>query len=613
MPCMQRPLATVVIGGLASSTLLTLFVLPALYATFPGPAPPPRERPANAWVAVATHLAVRECGSTAGYEAQASSQRSPPRKMPTSLSCGASRASCVGRRQTSGVCLVPGAWTAPSGREEPGGPLEPLTNTGLLLLVVGTLLLVAVATSPLSGRFGIPSLLLFLAIGIAAGSEGVMRIPFEDHALAFRIGTIALVLILFDGGLNAPVGMMRSTLAPAAVLATVGVALTALIVAGAAFALGVPAPIALLLGAVVSSTDAAAVFSVMRAGAVRLKAWTASVLELESGFNDPMAVLLTVILTEAIVSSVSTGEVARTALLQFGVGLASGAALGVGGSVVLHRLPLPVAGLYPVLTTAIAFTTYGVATALSGSGFLAVYIAALLITRRKPPYSAGIRRVHDALAWLSQLVMFLTLGLLVFPSRLIPLAPLGLGLALILAIVARPLAVLLCVLPFRSAWRDRTFVSWVGLRGAVPIVLAIYPVLREVPGGDQIFHLVFFAVLVNGFVPGATVAWAARLLGQAHPSPPPPPARLELISLKDYEGTFRWYLVATASAVSGAAIRDLQLPGGSLVLLLLRGDEIRAARGDSVLHPGDYVCVFAARGEATYIDLIFGQPVSDTT
>lgn len=489
--------------------------------------------------------------------------------------------------------------------------MEPLTSTGVLLLLVGILLLVATAMSPLSGRFGIPSLLLFLAIGILAGSEGVIGIPFEDHGLAFRIGTTALVLILFDGGLNAPVGMLRATLAPAAVLATVGVALTALIVAAAAVALGVPVPIALLLGAVVSSTDAAAVFSVMRAGSVRLKAWTASVLELESGFNDPMAVLLTVVLTEMIVTSISGGAIVRTALLQFGVGIAAGVVLGIAGSTILRRLPLPVAGLYPVLTTAIAFTTFGAATALSGSGFLAVYVAATVIARRRPPYNAGVRRVHDALAWLSQLVMFLTLGLLVFPSQLLPLAPLGLGLALILAFVARPLAVFLCILPFRGAWRDRTFVSWVGLRGAVPIILAIYPVLRGVPESDQLFHLVFFAVLVNGIVPGATVGLAARLLGQAQPSSPPPPARLELISLRDYDGTFRWYRVDRASAVAGVHVRDLQLPGGSLVLLLLRGDGIRAPRGDTLLHPDDYVCVFAAHGEDAYIDLVFGQPVND--
>jgi len=489
--------------------------------------------------------------------------------------------------------------------------LEPLTSTGLLLLFAGILLLVGVAMSPLSGRFGVPSLLLFLAIGIAAGSEGVVGVPFEDHELAFRVGTAALVLILFDGGLNAPVGSLRSTLAPAAVLATVGVAITAAIVAGAAVLLGASLPTALLLGAVVSSTDAAAVFSVLRAGSVRLKAWTASVLELESGFNDPMAVLLTVVLTEMMLGSDSAGGVARTVVLQFGVGLACGVVLGTSGGAALRRLPLPVAGLYPVFTTAIALTTYGASTALAGSGFLSVYVAAVLIARRRPPYQAGIRRVHDALAWLAQLVMFLMLGLLVFPSKLLPLAPLGLGLALILALVARPLTVLLCLLPFRSPWRDRGFVAWVGLRGAVPIILAIYPLLRGVPQGDQIFHLVFFAVLVNGFVPGATVGWAARLLGQTQPTEPPPPARLELVSLKDYEGTFRWYRVARASAVAEAAIRDLQLPGSSLVVLLLRNDEIRAARGETVLLPDDYVCVFAGRGDESYVDLIFGQPVSD--
>lgn len=490
--------------------------------------------------------------------------------------------------------------------------MDPLTGTGLLLLATGVLLLVALVVSPLSGRLGLPSLFVFLLIGIAFGSEGFGGIPFDDYALAFRVGTIGLVLILFDGGLNAPTANLRGSLGPAIVLASGGVLLTAVVVAGAGLLLGLPPPVALLLGAVVSSTDAAAVFAVLRAGQVRLKAWTARVLELESGLNDPMAVLLTLALTEWLLgTSTEPIEAIRLASIQFGVGIVSGLGFGYASVWLLRAIPLPVAGLYPVLTTAIAFTSYGVATALSGSGFLAVYLAALVIARSSVPYRAGIRRVHDALAWLSQLLMFLVLGLLVFPSKLVPMAPLGFALALILALVARPLAVWLCLLANRVPWRDKLFVSWIGLRGAVPIILAMYPVLRGVEGSDALFHLVFFSVLVNGVVPGATVPWTARLLGQAEEAPPPAPARLELVSLRDYAGSFLWYRVGAASAVAGVPIRDLPLTQSSLLVLLLRDEHVLAPRGETVLTPGDYVCVFTTADERPYLDLIFGQPASD--
>jgi cell volume regulation protein A len=490
--------------------------------------------------------------------------------------------------------------------------VEPFYATGLLLVAVGALLLLAVVLSPVSGRFGIPSLLLFLLLGIAAGSEGVGGIPFDDYALAFRIGTVALVLILFDGGLNAPQGLLRATLPPAAVLATLAVALTAALLAGIAMALGVPPAIAVLLGAVTSSTDAAAVFAVLRSGQVRLKGWTSAVLELESGLNDPMAVILTVAITELLLGEADGPlELAGGVGLQFAIGIAVGAGFGFGGVRLLRAVPLPSAGLYPVATAALAFAVYGASTLLGGSGFLSVYLAGAIVASGPVPFKAGLRRVHDALAWLAQVVMFLALGLLVFPSRLVPMAPLGFGLALALALLARPLAVYLCLLPFRAPWPSRHFVAWIGLRGAVPIVLAMYPVLRGVEGGDALFHLVFFAVLVNCFVPGTGVSWLARRLGQAEASAPAPPARLELISLRDYSGSFLWYRIAEASAVADVAVRDLALPPGCLLLLVLRGEHVVPPRGDTVLRAGDYACVFATPEERAFVDLVFGQPASD--
>ncbi len=485
--------------------------------------------------------------------------------------------------------------------------VEPLT-TALVLAAGGVLLIIAGLASPLSRRLGVPALLVFLLLGIAAGSEGVVGIPFEDYALAFRLGVVALVLILFDGGLNTPLVVFRRNALRAGLLATLGVLLTAAAVAACCVLLGFSLPVAVLVGAVVSSTDAAAVFSVLRGSGVRLKETTGATLEVESGLNDPLAMMLTVVATEALLGTqhLDAGTVLDL-LLHVGVGIAGGLIFGLAARVLLRHANLPAAGLYPVFTTAIAFAAYGVPTLANGSGFLAVYLAAIILASGPMPYRAGIRRVHDALAWLGQLGMFLLLGLLVFPSRLLPLALKGLALALMLACLARPLAVLLTLLPFRLAWRERAFISWVGLRGAVPIVLATYPVLRGVPEGRQVFDLVFFVVLVNSLLPGATVAWVARRLGLAEPHKPMPTASVELVSLREYAGEFIWYYVSRASAVVGAQVRELPLPDGCVMVLLLRGDAVIPARGELAIQDGDHVCMLATPEDRALLDLLFGR------
>jgi cell volume regulation protein A len=488
---------------------------------------------------------------------------------------------------------------------------EPAT-TAALLAAIGVLLALAGLASPLSGRFGVPALVIFLGLGIAAGSEGIGGIPFEDHPLAFRLGTVALVLILFDGGLNTSRVVFRRALGAAGVLATLSVLLTALVVAGFGILLGLPAPLALLTGAVVSSTDAAAVFSILRSSGVRLERKTGAVLEVESGLNDPMALFLTVVATEiALGTQTSAGGFALVFVLQLAVGAVVGVAVGIGGRRLLRVVSLPAAGLYPVLTLALAFLAFGAATLLAGSGFLAVYLAAIWLASGPIPYRVGVRRVHDALAWLAQILMFVMLGLLVFPSRLVPTALSGLALAGALAFVARPLAVFAVLAPFRMPWREQLFVAWVGLRGAVPIVLASYPVLRGVPEGDQIFHLVFFVVLVNSIVPGATVAWLARRLGLAGPERPVPAASVELVSLRALPGEFRWYFVSQASAVAEAFVRDLSLPAGCSVTLVVRGSEVIAPRGSTALLPGDEVCVFAFPSSWPLLDLVFGGALDE--
>lgn len=484
--------------------------------------------------------------------------------------------------------------------------MEP-NATAVLLAGTGVLLALAVAVSPVSQRLGVPALLVGLLIGMAAGSEGLGGIPFDDHPLAFRLGSIALVLILFDGGLDTPLAVFRRVLVRSALLATVGVLATAALVAAVGLLVGLPAPLAVLVGAVVSSTDAAAVFSVLRGSRVRLRQSTGATLEVESGLNDPMAFLLTVAATEVVLGAQTVGpHLVGSAVVQLTVGVLGGAAVGMAGRGLLRVIRLPAAGLYPVVTVAIAFAAFGFTTLLGGSGFLAVYLAAMTIAWGPLPYRAGIRRVHDALAWLSQTLMFLMLGLLVFPSRLWPMAATGLGLGLALAFVARPLAVLVTMLPFGATWQERVFVAWVGLRGAVPIILAAYPVLRGVPHAEEVFHLVFFVVLVNGILPGATVGVLARRWGLVEPTPPAPPATIEIVSLREYAGEFVWYAVHRVSAVAGALVSDLPLPDDCVLTVVVRGERVLPARGETRLLDGDHVCVFVLPESRALLDLLFG-------
>lgn len=486
-------------------------------------------------------------------------------------------------------------------------------GTALLLATAGLLMGASVLFSRASQRFGVPIVLLFLLIGMAAGSEGIGRIAFDDYRFAFRLGSLALALILFDGGLNTPLSALRRTWAPAGLLATVGVALTALLIAIPAHLWGLAWPQALLLGAVVSSTDAAAVFAVLRGSGLQLKRRVGTTLELESGLNDPVAVILTIALTSNLVrpGEVAAGRLLAEILLQLAVGAAAGVGIGRGGRLLLRRLPLPTGGLYPALTLALALLAFGVTTLLHGSGFLAVYLAGMVLGNGPLPYHAGLLRVHDALAWLAQIGMFLVLGLLVYPSRLVEVAGPGLGLALLLAFVVRPLVVALCLAPFRYPWREVAYIGWVGLRGAVPIVLATYPVLVGAPGADRVFHIVFFIVVANALVPGGTVAWVTRRLGLQKAEPPAPHAVLAIESRLPLEGDLMSFYVDDALVVSGVALEDLDFPEGSSVTLIVRGNRLIPPRGSTRLQPGDHVYVLAQPEDQPLIQLMFGRPEAE--
>jgi cell volume regulation protein A len=355
------------------------------------------------------------------------------------------------------------------------------------------------------------------------------------------------------------------------------------------------------------------VFAVLRGSGLQLKRRVGTTLELESGLNDPVAVILTTTLTANLMhpGEVSPVRLTLEILLQLAVGGALGVGIGLGGRQLLRRYPLPTGGLYPALTLALALLAYGVTTLVHGSGFLAVYLAGMVLGNGPLPYHAGLLRVHDALAWLAQIGMFLLLGLLVYPSGLLEVAAPGLGLALLLAFVTRPLVVGLCLAPFRYPWREKLYIGWVGLRGAVPIVLATYPVLVGAAGADRIFHLVFFIVVANALVPGATVAWVTRRLGLQQAEPPAPQAVLAIESRLPLEGELISFYIDEAVVVSGVELRDLDFPEGSSVTLIVRGNRLIPPRGSTTLRPGDHVYVLSQPEDQPLIRLMFGRPEAE--
>jgi cell volume regulation protein A len=489
-------------------------------------------------------------------------------------------------------------------------PTEPLP-TAIGLAVLGLLVAVAVTLSRTIGRRGVPVVLLFMVLGMVAGSEGIGGIAFEDYALTFRLGTVALVFILFDGGLNTSAAVVRSALAPAGVLATLGVALTAGVVGLAGRLVGLAWLEALLLGAVVSSTDAAAVFSVLRGSGVHLKQRVAATLELESGLNDPMAVILTIGLTKALVSGQPPSWTLLASIaLQMVVGAALGVAIGYAGRWMLRR-PVLSGGLYPVLTLAISCLAFGVPTIFYGSGFLAVYVAGLWLGNGPLPYRSGILRAHDFVAWFSQVLMFLALGLLAFPSQLMGAVFPGLVIAGALALVARPLGTWICLLPFRYAPRELVYVSWVGLRGAVPIILATFPMMAGLEQGSRIFNIVFFVVVVSALIQGWSVRSVTHWLGLETAAPPPPPASVEISSVLPLKDEILTFFIERSSRACDKNLIDLHFPEGAAAMMIVRGPQLIAPKGKTTLRAGDYVSVFCRPEDREHMHRLFGAGSSE--
>jgi cell volume regulation protein A len=483
------------------------------------------------------------------------------------------------------------------------------TAHAVTVALFGLLLLLSVLSSRAAERTGLPLSLLFLGVGMLAGSEGLGRVAFDDYDLAYRLGSLALALILFDGGLNTPVRTVRQVFWPASVLASVGVLATAGLLAAGASLLGLPLPIALLVGAVVSSTDAAAVFAVLRGAGINLRRRVGLTLELESGLNDPLAIILTLAVADWAVAgrAVAPMELVLDVIGQAAIGGGLGVGLGALAALGLPRLRLRAAGLYPAFTLAVACLAYALPTVVGGSGFLAVYAAGLAIGHGTVPFRASVVRVHDAVAWLAQIVMFLVLGLLVYPSRLLAAAPIGFAVAMILAFVARPAAVALSLLPFRYPPREVVYIGWVGLRGAVPIILATAPILAGVPDAQLVFDVVFFVVVVNALVQGTTVPWLTRRLDLETAEAPPPSAVLNLEARERFTSELHSYYVDDMLPVAGARLADLPLPQSTSVMLIVRDRDLIAPRGDATLQPGDHVYLVSHPDDGAQIQLLFGR------
>jgi cell volume regulation protein A len=475
-------------------------------------------------------------------------------------------------------------------------------HDGELILVAGALLAGGLLASLVAGRVRVPSLLLFLGLGMLVGSDGTGWIPFDDYELARTIGIIALGLILFEGGLNSGLVEVRPVLGASISLATVGTAVTAV-------ASGVAATLlfhfslleGLLVGAILASTDGAAIFALLRNSTLRRR--LARTLEGESGMNDPVAVIFVLACIEALTDPAFGWDDAVVLLAsELAIGAVVGVAVGWLAIQGFRRAQLATPGLYPVASLATAALAYGGADVAHGSGFLAVYLAGLALgSATGVPARQTVAAFHQGLGWVAQLAMFTTLGLLVFPAQLDDVALEGTILALVVLFVARPLAVLVATVPIRYSFRERLVLDWAGLRGAVPVVLATFPVIEGVEGALELFNIVFFAVLLSTLLQGSTFEPFARRLGMTTNEPALPRPLAEAGTIRRLGAEVLEYPIAPGDAIAGAAVRDLGLPRDAVVNVIVRGDQAIPPRGSTRLRPGDHLHVLLRSAAAKQV------------
>ncbi len=483
-----------------------------------------------------------------------------------------------------------------------------------ILMVIALLLFGSIIASKTSGRSGVPALLLFMGIGMGVGSDGLNWIPFDNAGLAQFLGIIALIFILFSGGLDTRWQHVRPVLWRGVSLSTVGVLATALIVG-----LSVPyfTPLnwmeGLLLGAIISSTDAAAVFTILRSKGIQLRGNLRPTLELESGSNDPMAFFLTTTLLQLIVTDGEPGwSMVMLFFTQMGIGAVMGWAMGKLSTNLLNRIQLDFDGLYPVLLLSMVLITYAATDMFGGNGFLAVYLAGIVMGNDDFIHKKSLMRFYDGQAWLMQIVMFLTLGLLAFPRQVIPVMGAGLAISMVLIFIARPLAVFLSLLPFKMPVRRKVLVSWVGLRGAVPIVFATYPLTAGIENGSLIFNIVFFIVITSVALQGTTLSLVARWLDLERKTPRARPSDLDLEMTNELRGELHELLVQNDSPAIGAALVKLHFPPGVVITMIHRNGIHLVPNGNTKLDANDRLLVLCpnARALDTVMDRLGSMELS---
>jgi cell volume regulation protein A len=460
-----------------------------------------------------------------------------------------------------------------------------------VVLVAGTLVvLTAAVAARFSARLGLPTLLLYLAIGLALGESG-LGFRFEDANLTMILGSVALAVILAEGGLTTPWRSTRPVIGSAALLATLGVAISVVVTAAIGhWVLGVDVRTALLMGAAVSSTDAAAVFAVLRRLPVPIPRPVRARLEAESGFNDPPVIILVTIVASEAWDDADVVEGLSMMLQQFLIGGAIGLGVAWVGAAMLSRVALPASGLYPLATLAIALLAFALAGLIGGSGFLAVYLAGLRLGNAALPHRGVTLGFAEGMAWLAQMGLFVLLGLLASPNRLpdalLPALVVGSG----LLFISRPLSVVICTTPFGVPWREQAFMSWAGLRGAVPIVLATIPLSEGLPDAARIFDVVFLLVVVFTLIQAPALPWLAKRLGITRPLDPRG-VHIESSPLEDFGGTLLQFTIPPRSKLANVTIEELRLPPGAEVTLILRDGKTLVPDRTATFAAGDHLLV----------------------
>lgn len=468
-----------------------------------------------------------------------------------------------------------------------------------ILLVGSMLLFISIIAGKTSYRFGVPTLLLFLAIGMLAGSDGIGGIRFDDPKLAQFIGIVSLNFILFSGGLDTNWGSVKPILKEGISLSTVGVLLTALSLGTFVWYItDFTIYESMLLGAIVSSTDAAAVFSILRSKSLALKTNLRPTLELESGSNDPMAYVLTIaFLTLVVNQDMSFFAIIPMFLRQMILGALAGFFFGRVSKLVINRIQLDFEGLYPVLVIALMFITFSATDFLGGNGFLAIYICAVYLGNQDLIHKKTILKMYDGLAWLMQIVLFLTLGLLVFPTQVFPVFGVGLLISLFLIFVARPFSVFLSLLPFKMKTRRRFYISWVGLRGAVPIVFATYPLLAGIEKADMIFNIVFFISVTSILIQGTTLSVVAKWLHVALPEKAKPLAPTEAFLSEHPKTAMKEIGISPDAYPVGKKIVDLSFPRTAIIAMIKRNNKYLTPNGSTVIEANDTLIVLSDKAD----------------